>query len=1136
MRRVACCLLLLICASASSTAASASVANTWTMSGASNAYMAAIAGSPSSPGHIYAGDQTGGMWRTRDNGASWSDVSPADASTATNPVLALAVSPSDASVVIATRGCRLYASSNGGDTWQTPSGIATPPYCYNGFPVSFDQTGTAWAYVWGGLYTSADGGLNWTLVGAPPSTPGATGLVIVPGTPQVIWVGSATTDAAYTSSDGGATWQDRSQGLPAQYGGIQQLLVDPATPTTAYAVIAGMLYGTTGGSWAPAFGNIDDFGVYAMTIAPGSPETIVVAGDTTLHRSTDGGLTWTASSGGPASWYSSTEVLNFDPAAPSNIWAGGAGLFHSSDGAQTFTLLPQAVGRGTVNVLAADPNDSQQLYVGTDSNGVLRSSDGGVLWEQTGSQLIGQVRSIAVDPFTPGVLFAAAGNYVYRSQDNGDTWQALVNDVPGVNNSVVADPESSGVFYANGGALVYRTTDGGDSWTACGSTGSTTELDSVAVDPSNAAIIYAVGYGGMWRSTDTCAHWTQLTGRYAYDVSVGPDGTAYVATEELGAAAFAPGATTAIGSSTTTGYNTPLSTYAVAADPARPGVAYAGTAHGTYQTVDGGHRWTRLTLNGLSSTWSLSILVSGDTIKTATTRGIATIDLNGPSATTAEPQIQDTNLTLAGAANPDGQSAQAFFEYGATTAYGQTTTATTVGTGTDPVPVSVQISGARNTTYHYRLVVVSGDGIAVGSDQSVTIPPLPPQVSVSSPVGTGLHSTTLRGSVNPNGGSGTYHFEWGTTTSYGLASAETAISASSTSSPVSLDITGLTSGTTYHYRLVAANGGGTTTSADASFQTPAHLAPAVSLLDASGVTTGGATVNGTIDPSDADTTYHFEWGTTTSYGFSTTSAAVAAGLGTTAVAASLPDLVPATTYHYRLVATNAGGTSVSDDATLQTADRPPQMIVVGPAHLGSGQLQLGRVPLHLVWAAQAGDSPICGYDLSRTLPTPTLSIDSPLTARADDSETSGMLSYSVRANGCDSLQSDWLATAPQQLDLIQQGAAPLHYHGSWKTLAVPSASGDHVRRTTTAGSTLSYTVTGRDIALVAPDCATCSAIRVSIDGQPGKKISLYAAASAPQTIHRLASFANSGRHTVTITAIARNGHTRVDIDAVIRLT
>jgi hypothetical protein len=97
-------------------------------------------------------------------------------------------------------------------------------------------------------------------------------------------------------------------------------------------------------------------------------------------------------------------------------------------------------------------------------------------------------------------------------------------------------------------------------------------------------------------------------------------------------------------------------------------------------------------------------------------------------------------------------------------------------------------------------------------------------------------------------------------------------------------------------------------------------------------------------------------------------------------------------------------------------------------------------------------------------------------------------------------------------------------------------SGDHVRRTTTAGSRLSFTVAGRDIALVAPNCARCSAIRVSIDGQPGKKISLHASSLTPQTIHRLASFANSSRHTVTITAIARNGHTRVDIDAVIRLT
>ena len=119
-----------------------------------------------------------------------------------------------------------------------------------------------------------------------------------------------------------------------------------------------------------------------------------------------------------------------------------------------------------MNVVAADPNDSEQLYVGTDSTGVLRSADGGVTLAADRDELIGQVRSIAVDPYTQGVVFAAAGNYVYRSQDNGDTWQALVDDVPGVNNSVAADPENAGVFYANGGALVYRTSDDGVSWTA----------------------------------------------------------------------------------------------------------------------------------------------------------------------------------------------------------------------------------------------------------------------------------------------------------------------------------------------------------------------------------------------------------------------------------------------------------------------------------------------------------------------------------------------------------------------------------------------------------------------------------------------------------------------------------------------
>ena len=109
--------------------------------------------------------------------------------------------------------------------------------------------------------------------------------------------------------------------------------------------------------------------------------------------------------------------------------------------------------------------------------------------------------------------------------------------------------------------------------------------------------------------------------------------------------------------------------------------------------------------------------------------------------------------------------------------------------------------------------------------------------------------------------------------------------------------------------------------------------------------------------------------------------------------------------------------------------------------------------------------------------------------------------------------------------MLQETAAALSYHGAWKKANSSTATGGHLIRTTTAGSRLTYKFTSRDMALIAPTCPTCSAIRVSIDGFSPAKISLHSSSLVSQAIHPLASFAASGSHTVTITAAARDGET-----------
>ena len=105
---------------------------------------------------------------------------------------------------------------------------------------------------------------------------------------------------------------------------------------------------------------------------------------------------------------------------------------------------------------------------------------------------------------------------------------------------------------------------------------------------------------------------------------------------------------------------------------------------------------------------------------------------------------------------------------------------------------------------------------------------------------------------------------------------------------------------------------------------PSGAPPSVTIGAPSQVTEVSATANGQVNPNGLATSYHFEYGKTTAYGSSTTTASTGAGTSYMAVAAVLTGLSPNTTYHYRLVATNADGTSKSTDATFTTAPaRPP---------------------------------------------------------------------------------------------------------------------------------------------------------------------------------------------------------------------
>ncbi|HEV2392933.1 MAG TPA: leucine-rich repeat protein [Verrucomicrobiae bacterium] len=221
----------------------------------------------------------------------------------------------------------------------------------------------------------------------------------------------------------------------------------------------------------------------------------------------------------------------------------------------------------------------------------------------------------------------------------------------------------------------------------------------------------------------------------------------------------------------------------------------------------------------------------------------------------------------------------------------------------------------------------------------------PPTITVDPASQVISTAATVTGTVNPNGVPAAFSLQWGLTSDYGSATFFYPIAAVMTPTNVTARMTNLTPSTTYHYRLMATNSGGTGYSADMTVTTtngpaPGSQPPTVTANAATDITAISATITGTVNPNGLQAGCSIWWGTTTAYDHYQGLADMPAGSAPVPVSTTLSGLAPNTTYHYQLLATNSAGQGTSPDMTFTTMNGPPPPPSQAPTVSTGGAISL----------------------------------------------------------------------------------------------------------------------------------------------------------------------------------------------------
>ena len=534
--------------------------------------VSAIAVDPSNAAHILAGAANGGVWETRDRGATWG---PRTDYASTTTVGALAFDPTNPARALCGTGegdwwsylgQGILQSTNGGASWAT---LSTAPFVGQGFHSLVVDPGNG-SHVLAGttaaLYVSSDGGATWT--NRRSQRTWSISIAPAGGATAEILAGCA--DGVYRSVNGGTSWTRVAlPGGPATFGRVA-VSIARSNPAVAYvwgeSGGTGYLWRRSGRRWRavplPPDASIGQSWYDWHLAAAPDRDTQVYVGAIDVHRGDLTGSTWAwtnlSSKSAGDSIHPDQHSIAFDPVNANIVYAGSdGGLFMSPDRGITWQSLNNGLVISEFEYIAQDVGSARWLIGGTQDNGTDRwtgpaawehveDADGGDVgvnrtnpstvfhsrqwWALLRSTTRGNFgswsfisppqapgeASLFYAPFEAsangGDTIAYGGDNLHVSRDNGTTWSRLTL---GTRATAIAVPNPTTVFVGSWDGRIFRSTWNGASWpalTALATPRTNAYVSDIHVNAANLNRIWVtystIGGGRVYRSDDGGATWT----------------------------------------------------------------------------------------------------------------------------------------------------------------------------------------------------------------------------------------------------------------------------------------------------------------------------------------------------------------------------------------------------------------------------------------------------------------------------------------------------------------------------------------------------------------------------------------------------------------------------------------------------